>query len=252
VASQFEFIADDFGRDKDTNRAMLHCHQHGVLSGVALMLGQAATDDAVALAKSHPSLKIGWHFHIVDSTPLTVDAWPWSTPAQAGFAIGFSGKAKALVNAELHAQWEAFKATGLHCEFVNAHHHMCIHPYIRKALVKEIGSEFTGWLRWGRPSFFGKRQWPYILLDNWLQKPAIKHFPFRTSSTLWGIDRTFRMELDEVLAKLKELSLSGTDRQLHEFMFHPRKTDDADSRCLVALKENWPADLTWPFVSTAR
>ncbi len=243
--AQFEFVADDFGRDSATNGAMIHCHQQGVLSGVALMMGQAATDEAIALAKENPTLDIGWHFHIVDSKPLTIEQWPWQTPAKAGFAIGFSSAAKKLVKAEVAAQWQAFKESGLNCAFVNAHHHMCIHPFIRNTISDEIKNEFTGWMRWGRPSFFGKEQWPYKVLDALLQKPYINKLPFRTSSTLWGIDRTFNMQIDEVLARLEALNASGSDA-LHEFMFHPRSEDDNDSQCLLALKKRWPLDVTLP------
>ncbi|TVZ40186.1 putative glycoside hydrolase/deacetylase ChbG (UPF0249 family) [Alteromonadaceae bacterium 2753L.S.0a.02] len=243
---QFEFIADDFGRDEQTNLAMVHSHQKGALSGVALMMGQASTCHAVALARENPKLKIGWHFHIVDSKPLTRASWPWQTPASAGFAIGFSRSARALVRAEVQAQWLAFKDTGLSCAFINAHHHMFIHPFIRKTVVDELRGEFSGWMRWARPRFFDKPQLAYKILDNLLQKPHIKNLPFRASDSLWGIDRTFRMESGEVRAKLEELAQHSRPGELHEFMFHPRVQGDADTRCLIALKEQWPSGIHWP------
>lgn len=238
MAAEFHFIADDFGRDASTNDAMVYSHRQGALTGVALMLGQQATDHAVALAGQNPELDIGWHFHVVDSQPLTVDQWPWQSPAQAGFAIGLSSKARVLVRAEVDAQWSAFAATGLPCAFINAHHHMFIHPFIRQCVISRLAGEFSGWMRWARPRFFGRPHLAYQLLDNVLQKPVRAKLPFRTSDTLWGIDRTFRMQAEEVSTSLKQLMEQGRENVLHEFMFHPRHIGDPDCRCLVALREH--------------
>ena len=71
------FIADDFGMSLEVNRAILHAHQHGVLQGASLMMGQAATEDAVRMARDNPGLQVGWHLHLCDSQPITRKAWSW-------------------------------------------------------------------------------------------------------------------------------------------------------------------------------
>ena len=235
--NKIEFIADDFGRDEDTNNAMVHAYKEGVLTGAALMFGQPGTDHAIELAKANPGLNIGWHFHIADSKPLSLDEWPWSSPVVAGFSIGFSRRAKQIVNEEVKLQWHAMKESGLKCHFINAHHHMCIHPHIRKTITKTVKNEFSGWMRWGRPKFFGEEKSGYKILDSLLQKPHIKKFPFKTSTTLWGIDRTFQMKSDEVLKQIKLITEQAGDDEIHEFMFHPRKIGDQDTNCLIAIKE---------------
>ena len=134
---------------------------------------------------------------------------------------------------EIELQWDAFLRTGLTCRFVNAHHHLCIHPYVRKTLVATIGDEFDGWLRWGQPRFFGRSQAGYHILDRWLQAPHRRRLPFTLSSTLWGIDRTFAMNASEVVSVIPDLG-DG----LHEFMFHPRQIHgDSDTQCLIELKQ---------------
>ena len=51
------------------------------------------------------------------------------------------------------------------------------------------------------------------------------------SHGLWGLDRTFQMQADEVLRALPTL---GDGR--HEFLFHPRTDNDPDQRALLFLK----------------
>ena len=55
------FIADDFGLSEEINRAVIHAHRSGALGGACLMMGQPATQAAVALAREHPNLQLGLH-----------------------------------------------------------------------------------------------------------------------------------------------------------------------------------------------
>jgi predicted glycoside hydrolase/deacetylase ChbG (UPF0249 family) len=228
------FIADDFGLSDEVNEAIVHAHRHGVLSGASLMLGQPATAGAVALARENPELQVGWHLHLNDSTPCSVEEWPWGrSPAAAGLALGRSGAMRGVARREIERQWESFRATGLPCRFVNAHHHIHLHPFVLGALKQTIAGQFDGWLRWGRPRFFATRPLVlgYRILELTLQAPRRRRMPFRTSTTLWGIDRTCSMNSEEVARVLPTLS-----EGLHEFMFHPRRReDDPDTNCLLEL-----------------
>ncbi len=226
------FIADDFGASEEINEAIVRTHRNGALHGASLMLGQRATDHAVALARANPALQIGWHLHLVDSEPCTLPSWPWpDSPAGAGFALGLLPRARQLARQEIAAQWRALEATGLRCRFVNAHHHLHVHPLVRATLRRTLPANFSGWVRWGRPCFFdnARHRLGYRLLHRLLQQPFRASFP-RRSTTLWGIDRQFRMNATEIASVLTTL---GEGR--HEFLFHPRRRDDADSRCLFKL-----------------
>ena len=228
------FIADDLGMSEDVNRAIVHAHRHGALDGASLMLGQPATRHAVRLARETPTLAVGWHLHLNDSLPLTAAAWPWGrTVRAAGVALGLSARRRAFARREIRAQWEAFRATGLSCRFVNAHHHIHAHPFVIRQLVATVGPELGGWLRWGRPRFFARR--PAALahraLGLALQSSWRRRLPYRTSATLWGLDRTFAMRASEV-----EHALATLGDGLHEFMFHPRRIEnDPDTDCLLQL-----------------
>ena len=66
------------------------------------------------------------------------------------------------------------------------------------------------------------------LIRQWLRRGT----PLRTSDTLWGVDRLFRMDAEEI-----RTVISGLPRGLHEFVFHPRGTaHDADLAALLQLR----------------
>jgi predicted glycoside hydrolase/deacetylase ChbG (UPF0249 family) len=236
MAKEVVFIADDFGLNDRANEAILHAHRCGALTGACLMLGQPGTRSAVELAREHPTLEVGWHLHLTDSRPLSRPEWPWGrSPAGAGFAIGLSPKMREFARREIVRQWESYLETGLPCLFVNAHHHLHVHPWVRRVLVDTISGGFEGWMRWGRPRFFGpnRAEGFYRALDALFQARHRGRLPFRTSTSLWGIDRTFNMNSREILQVLPSLG-----EGIHEFMFHPRKREgDPDTAALLELKD---------------
>jgi hypothetical protein len=130
MAKEHIFVADDFGMNDEINEAILRAHLSGDLNGASLMMAQPFTEDAVAKAHAHPTLQIGWHLHLNDSLPASVERWPWgASPARAGFSIGLSSTARKLMRREVARQWELFQATGLECRFINSHHHLHAHPF---------------------------------------------------------------------------------------------------------------------------
>jgi predicted glycoside hydrolase/deacetylase ChbG (UPF0249 family) len=231
------FIADDFGLDEATNLAIVRAHREGALQGASLMLGQPGTAQAVALAREHPGLHLGWHLHLCDSRPVTRAAWPWcASPGRAGLAIGLLPSARKLMRQEVREQWRQFTATGLTCDFVNAHHHLHVHPAILREVLAVLPANYSGWLRgFGVRSFDrqpkGTGRMARLLgpaIRSWLRRGS----PLRTSDTLWGVDRLFGMEAGEIRAVVKTLP-----RGLHEFVFHPRgTTPDADLKALLQLR----------------
>jgi hypothetical protein len=231
---KFIFIADDFGRDGETNRAILHAHQNGALHGAALMPGQPGTDEAVAMARDHPTLQIGLHWHFNDSRPLTRAAWPWgASPAAAGWAIGLHPRHRALALAEAEAQLEALRATGLPISFFNSHHHLQIHPFLWRPLWTLAERLPGAWARLGRPHFFdqgARAAFQSVGAALLGARPRRAWLGPRTEG-LWGLDRPFAMRPEEVRRALR-LNLPGCQ----EFLFHPRMCDDLDTQCLVALR----------------
>jgi len=234
MAKEVIFVADDFGMTSEINDAVLHTHLSGNLNATALMMAQPATEGAVEMAKAHPSLQIGWHLHLNDSQPSTTDRWPWgASPAKAGFSIGLSRNGYELMRREVARQWELFQETGLECRFINSHHHLHAHPFVYRALRETVGSGFHGWIRLGKPRTFEPT--PLSLLWSGLGWTYLERrrrlSAWRSTDTLWGLDRIFHMNAGEVQATIATLP-DG----FHEFLFHPRSRTCPDSVCLLQLK----------------
>ena len=229
------FTADDLGLDEPTNLAIERAHREGVLTAASLMLGQPGGAHALEIIRRNPKLQIGWHFHACDSRPLTRARWPWGkSPALAGIALAVSPAARALIRRELAAQWNAFMATDVPCRFINGHHHLHIHPFIAREMHRLISGSFTGWVRGFEVNFFGanpRGSLTYRMLRRWSRR-WLKIWPAdRRTGSLWGLDRTFRMNADEVAQVLPTLP-----EGFHEFIFHPRAGNDADQKALLELK----------------
>ena len=140
--------ADDFGAAVEVNEAVERAHTHGILSAASLMVSGAAATDAVRRARANPSLRVGLHLVLVDGRPvLPAAAVPAlvdaagnfrNDMARAGAAMFFLPRVRRQLAAEIAAQFEAFAATGLTLDHVNAHKHFHLHPTIA-SLIVEIG-----------------------------------------------------------------------------------------------------------------
>jgi hopanoid biosynthesis associated protein HpnK len=116
------------------------------------MVGAPAAASAVELARRLPRLAVGLHLALVDATPiLPASAVPdlvdglgrfRANMALAGAAMFCLPHVRRQMRAEIRAQFEAFRATGLTLDHVNAHKHFHLHPSILSEIVvlaKEFG-----------------------------------------------------------------------------------------------------------------
>jgi hopanoid biosynthesis associated protein HpnK len=151
VTRRLIVCADDFGRDVAINEAVEAAHREGILSSASLMVAAPAACDAVARAGRLPGLRVGLHLVLVDGNavlprlelPRLVDEDGRfdANQARAGFRYFFKPGMRRLLAAEIRAQFEAFRATGLVLDHVNAHKHMHLHPTVAR-LVVEIGRDY--------------------------------------------------------------------------------------------------------------
>jgi chitin disaccharide deacetylase len=115
------------------------------------MVAAPAAPDAVARARRLPNLRVGLHLTLVDGRPALP---PSEIPAlvrddgefdsnmpRAGIRFFFLPHVRRQLGREIRAQFEAFRATGLMLDHVNAHKHMHLHPTVA-GLIIEIGREF--------------------------------------------------------------------------------------------------------------
>jgi hopanoid biosynthesis associated protein HpnK len=143
--------ADDFGAAREVNDAVEAAHRGGILTAASLMVSAPEAADAVARARRLPSLHVGLHLVLVEGRPtLPPSAVPHlvdgnglfrSNMAALGAVMFFNPQARRELAAEIAAQFEAFRATGLALDHCNAHKHFHLHPVIGR-LVIAIGRRF--------------------------------------------------------------------------------------------------------------
>ena len=142
--------ADDFGLTVGVNRAIVETHTAGVVSSATLMANAPGFDDAVALARSTPTLSVGCHVVLVDGTPVsppdTVDTLLAIRSAEPGkFYSSLSAfAARAMLGgfdrdqlvAEVTAQIRKIQSAGLEVTHLDTHKHAHIFPEILAALLR--------------------------------------------------------------------------------------------------------------------
>ena len=137
--------ADDFGRSREINRAVIRAHRDGVLTSASLMIAGEAASDAIDLARGYPSLAIGLHLVVVDGPavlpgkeiPHLVNErgqFP-NSPVRLGLRYMFTRAARRELAAEVEAQFNAFAASGLPLSHVDGHQHMHMHPVVFDLLL---------------------------------------------------------------------------------------------------------------------
>lgn len=140
------FNADDFGRSRSINEAVIRAHREGVLTTASLMVNGDAFDEAVALAKTHPALGVGLHLTLVTGRSTLPHAEiPGlvshngefsNNPVAAGLGAFFRRSLRPQLEAEIAAQIARFQATGLVMDHVNGHLNFHLHPTIFGILMR--------------------------------------------------------------------------------------------------------------------
>jgi len=115
------------------------------------MVASPAAADAVRRARALPSLRIGLHVVLVEARPalppeqvpdlVGTDGSFRTDMARLGFDIAMKPAVRRQMAAEITAQFEAYRATGLSLDHVNAHKHFHLHPMIAARMIA-IGKKF--------------------------------------------------------------------------------------------------------------
>jgi hopanoid biosynthesis associated protein HpnK len=142
---QLIVTADDFGLAGEVNEAVETAHQRGILTAASLMVAGHAAQDAIARAHKLPRLRVGLHIVLVEGRPtLSPERVPGLVDAQGvfrtdmtrlGFDIALRRDMRRQLRTEIEAQFEAYRATGLALDHVNAHKHFHLHPMIATEII---------------------------------------------------------------------------------------------------------------------
>ena len=139
-------VADDFGLSPLVNAAVEQAAREGILRCASLMVAAPAADDAVARARAlGDRLRVGLHLVVVQGPAVLPPAeipdlvddqgeFP-SDQVATGFRYAFHPRVRRQLAAEIRAQFEAFRRTGLTLDHANAHRHMHLHPTIGRLLL---------------------------------------------------------------------------------------------------------------------
>ena len=138
--------ADDFGLTPGINRAIGELHSAGVLPSATLMANGPAFDDAVAIARAHPSLGVGCHIVLTDGVPVAEPSRIPSLigsdgrsfrPSMAQFIRDlFLGRIHADdVAREARAQINKLQHVGIPITHIDTHKHTHLFPSIARSLL---------------------------------------------------------------------------------------------------------------------
>lgn len=145
--SQLIVNADDFGLTPGVNRAIAELHRVGVVTSATLMARAAATDQAIDMALSTPTLGVGCHVVLVDGAPVLKPAeLPTLVDAQTGrFYPNVSAFLQRLlagrikeseIEAEAAAQIAVLQSRGLRLTHVDTHKHTHALPAVLRPLLR--------------------------------------------------------------------------------------------------------------------
>jgi hopanoid biosynthesis associated protein HpnK len=227
--------ADDFGAALEVNEAVETAHRRGILSAASLMVSAPASADAVNRARTMPSLRVGLHVVLLEGrSTLSPTAVPLLVDKQGlfrtdmisfGWLLARSAPARRQLAAEIAAQFEAFRATGLVLDHCNAHKHFHLHPVVGSLLLR-VGARFG--LKAVRVPLEDRR-----LLSKMRYKPRpplpslaapfavllrrrVRAARLRTTDRIFGLEWSGKMTKDRLLNLIR-----GLPPGLSEIYLHP-------------------------------
>ena len=220
--------ADDFGLSHSVNEAVRQAALSGVLTAASLMMGERATPQAVRLSHALPRLRVGLHLVLVDGHPVLPPRYIPDLVDPSGrfsdamvfnsFRFVASRRIRAQLAAEIRAQLEAFAATGLELDHVNAHKHFHLHPLILE-LVLRIGAEFgVSAVRIPRePFWYSRLTVGAAFLAPWLalMRTRLRAHDILSNDQVFGLSSTGRLDSRQLLDILSRLPAGVTEIYLH-------------------------------------
>jgi hopanoid biosynthesis associated protein HpnK len=154
---------DDFGMSVEVNEAVEEAHRRGVLTCASLVVAGDAAANAIARARRMPNLGVGLHVALVHAPavlsetelPDLIDARAHGFGREAfkiGSKIAVFPHVRRQALAEIRAQFELFRKSGLPLDHVNGHQHFHQHPWLLRTLIALAPEYGVGAIRLPRES----------------------------------------------------------------------------------------------------
>ena len=233
--------ADDFGLSRSINAAVICAHRDGILTSASLMVNEAASAEAVALARANPTLGVGLHLTLLrghaaappEKIPGLVDVNARFSDDAVGASVNYflNCELREQLRAEIHAQFARFHATGLPLDHVNGHLHTHLHPVVFDILMDEAERLQIRHLRLTRDDHEMNRQlahgrlaWraAHAMIFDWLAgraHGALRQRGIKNTKVVFGLLQDSRVD-EEFLLKLLPRLPSGNS----EVYSHPSLT----------------------------
>jgi len=241
--------ADDFGRSKSINEAVIRAHREGILTSASLMVNEPACAEAVALARQNPQLGIGLHLTFLcghaalppGQIPGLVNSAREFTnnPAGAGFRYFFQRGLREQLRAEMRAQFGRFRDTGLELDHVNGHLHLHLHPTVFSLLMEDAKAMGFQRIRLTFDPFrlnlrlaSGRLAYRalHVLIFHTLSaraRPAIKRQGLKHTNAVFGLLQNAHVDEAYVLALLQRLPAGDSELYSHPSLDEFRNEFDA-------------------------
>jgi len=229
--------ADDFGRSDSINQAVIRSHREGILTTTSLMVNEQACERAVALARENPRMGVGLHLTLLmghsalkpSKIPGLVNSQAEfrNNPVQVGMAYFFRRGLRAQLRAEIHAQFQRFRATGLPLDHVNGHLHMHLHPVVFQILMDDAAELGITHLRLTRDCLARSRRmargrWLYRVshaaIYEWLSQRArqpLRERGIKHAEITFGLLQNALVDEDYLLKLLPDLPEGDAELYSH-------------------------------------
>ena len=157
--------ADDFGLTAGVNRAIIEGNHSGIVTSATLMANAKATDAAIGLARTQPSLKTGCHVVLIDGVPLAsnlpslTDGSPRFRSSLKQFALAATRGQIAAdeIQREVEAQIRKLQSCGVTITHVDSHKHTHMFPCVLRPMLR--AAKACG-IRAVRNPFEPLKSWP--------------------------------------------------------------------------------------------
>ncbi len=139
--------ADDFGLTPGVNRGIAELHAAGLLTSTTLMARAEASDEAIELAKAHPTLGVGCHVVLADGEPMLPSVEiPSLVERKTGqFPVGIGTFVRRVlarqirpdeIEREVRAQIEFLLGKGVRLTHIDTHKHTHMFPTVLRAILR--------------------------------------------------------------------------------------------------------------------
>jgi chitin disaccharide deacetylase len=229
--------ADDFGRSASVNAAVIRAHREGILTSASLMVNEPGFAEAVTLARENPKLGVGLHLTLLaghatlppEKIPALVNARGefGNSPVGVGLKYFFQRGLREQLRAEIHAQFEKFRAAGLPLDHVNGHLHLHLHPVVFNILMADADALRLRHLRLTRDCFsrsrrMAKGRWFYrvahAVIFAWLSgrvRETLRRKQIKHVRLTFGLLQDGRVNEDYLLHLLPELPAGDSELFAH-------------------------------------